>query len=89
MLKTVTLIALLSVIIALVSSQDEVKADSGPEFGCYVCNSIDDSSCAGVNGKYSGEEKHKQICSSGTKNCRIITQNGKLFLHFFAIACYL
>ena len=78
MLKIVSVLALLIVMISLVSSQDEVQPAS-PEFKCYVCNSLEDSSCAGENGKYAGVESHKKVCDSGVINCRIITQNGKPF----------
>ena len=93
MLKSVSLILLLSVMIALVRSEDPAVAPTEPApvaaadpapvsvlRKCYVCNSIDDASCAGENGKFAANDKHKKDCTNGESFCRIITQNSKLIL---------
>jgi len=74
--------------IALVRSEDPAVAPTEPApvaaadpapvsvlRKCYVCNSIDDASCAGENGKFAANDKHKKDCTNGESFCRIITQN--------------
>lgn len=78
MLKTISLIALMSVLIAVVCSE-EVAQQAAAEipFQCYTCNSNDDKSCAGDKSeKYSASESHIQQCTNGETFCRKIIQIG-------------
>jgi hypothetical protein len=53
---------------------------------CYVCNSIDDSSCDDV---YTPKDSHKKNCENGETFCRKTVQSGKWgsFCFFWMIYC--
>ena len=79
MLKTISLLALMSVLIAVVCSEETAPVAQQAEkpFQCYTCNSNDDKSCAGDKSeKYSASESHVQACTNGETFCRKIIQIG-------------
>lgn len=75
-MKSICLTALLFALVAAVCCEDAAPVASSRQ--CYVCNSLEDRSCAGDSSeRYSGVDSHKQSCTNGETFCRKVVQIGK------------
>jgi len=64
------MISLMMVVVYAETDNQEVASTAS----CYVCNSIDDSSCDDV---YTPKDSHKKNCENGETFCRKTVQSGK------------